>query len=215
MAAQPYTKTQYENEFLVDEKITERALANALDIRSFEIGLYWTRAAYFWTFTGAALAGFLGIQVAVKDPTDSLVLLSTLGFVFSVGWVCVNKGSKYWQENWERHVDLLEDKLNGPLYKVVMQYEGPTGLRKQVVHWLTGPAPISVSRLNQVISVFVSIVWLVLLLHSLPPFDVNTSLDLYYTTLCTIAGITCVIFARLCRSEHAQKGVWATKRVPQ
>jgi lipopolysaccharide export LptBFGC system permease protein LptF len=34
------------------------ALNHALDIRKFEIELYWKRAAYFWTFIAAAFAGY-------------------------------------------------------------------------------------------------------------------------------------------------------------
>lgn len=35
-----------------------RALALALDIRKFEIDLYWKRATYFWAFIAAAFAGY-------------------------------------------------------------------------------------------------------------------------------------------------------------
>ena len=42
-------------EFEDDEsKLREKALDLALDIRKFEIELYWKRAAYFWGFIGAA-----------------------------------------------------------------------------------------------------------------------------------------------------------------
>jgi len=44
---------EYESDFGVDpEKAdmakAERALEHALEMRKFEIGLYWRRAAYFW-----------------------------------------------------------------------------------------------------------------------------------------------------------------------
>ena len=50
-------KEQYSSlfEFEDDEsKLREKALDLALDIRKFEIELYWKRAAYFWGFIGAA-----------------------------------------------------------------------------------------------------------------------------------------------------------------
>ena len=31
----------------------------------------------------------------------------------------MNKGSKYWQENWEYHIDELEQEFSGDLYKVI------------------------------------------------------------------------------------------------
>jgi hypothetical protein len=42
-----------------------------------------------------------------------------LGLVFSVAWLLVIKGSKRSQENWEAHIDELEDTISGPLYKTV------------------------------------------------------------------------------------------------
>ncbi|WP_440939795.1 RipA family octameric membrane protein, partial [Klebsiella michiganensis] len=34
------------------------------------------------------------------------LLLSSMGSVFTLSWFLVNRGSKYWQENWENHLDL-------------------------------------------------------------------------------------------------------------
>jgi hypothetical protein len=42
----------------------EKALELALDIRKFEIGLYWQRAAYFWALIAGALAGYFAILSA-------------------------------------------------------------------------------------------------------------------------------------------------------
>lgn len=39
-------------------KRLKSALATALDIRKYEIDLYWRRAAYFWTFIAAAFVAF-------------------------------------------------------------------------------------------------------------------------------------------------------------
>jgi hypothetical protein len=39
-------------------------LGFALDIRKFEIELYWKRATYFWTFIGATFAAYGAVQVA-------------------------------------------------------------------------------------------------------------------------------------------------------
>lgn len=86
----------------------EKALEHAMDIREFEIDLYWKRATYFWTFIGASLAGYAAVQASstIPDKSDLSVMLSCLGIVLSFGWFCVNCGSKQWQENWENHVDL-------------------------------------------------------------------------------------------------------------
>jgi hypothetical protein len=50
-----------------DEQLQPRqkeALAHALEIRRFEIELYWKRATYFWTFIAAAFAAYGIIQKA-------------------------------------------------------------------------------------------------------------------------------------------------------
>lgn len=46
-----------------------------------------------------------------------MLILAGLGFLFSVAWILANKGSRHWQKNWEKHMDLLEDYVTGPLYK--------------------------------------------------------------------------------------------------
>lgn len=129
-----------------------RALSLALDIRKFEIELYWKRATYFWAFIAAAFAAY---ALTYKGGTQSepwlSILFSSLGFVFASAWYLVNKGSKFWQNNWERHVDMLEGVSLGPLYKVVA-----TSRERNP---LTAAGPYSVTKLNQLLSLYVAIAW--------------------------------------------------------
>lgn len=151
-----------------DDGKRQVALGHALDIRKFEIQLYWTRATYFWTFIGAALVAFGAVRTLPgTEKNDFSVFVSCLGFLFSFAWYCVNRGSKYWQENWENHVDLLEDSVAGPLYKVVIR-RAPAGkwYQKLGTH-LTGPYPFSVSKINQIISLYVTGFWVLLIWYSL------------------------------------------------
>ena len=107
----------FSGEPLRDSRQTE-AFRLAHDIRKFEIELYWKRAAYFWTFIAAALAGYFVLQQrGTGDSFDSAYIVTCLGFTFSLAWYLVNRGSKSWQRNWEAQVDLLEDEITGPLYK--------------------------------------------------------------------------------------------------
>lgn len=146
------------------------ALERALDIRKFEIQLYWERAKYFWAFIAAALAGYGAIQasssISISDKTDLSVYISCLGIVFSFGWYCANRGSKQWQENWENHVDLLEDNITGPLYKVVLRRPNPKNCQQWVKEQMTGPYRLSVSKINQLISLYVSFLWVFFLCRS-------------------------------------------------
>src|SRR5712691_8344107 len=113
------SKSDYDRAFGVSENGTvgampherqKEALQQALDIRKFEISLYWTRAAYFLTFNTLVLGGYGALQTSsVAAPPQLSVVVSCLGLLCSFAWYCANRGSKQWQENWENHVDLLED----------------------------------------------------------------------------------------------------------
>ncbi|MEL3908112.1 MAG: hypothetical protein P1P64_03760 [Treponemataceae bacterium] len=105
-------------------KKLKKALKHALDIRKFEIELYWKRTAFFWAFI---VSTYTAIFTLLSKYLDSwccektilkiiIICLSGLGVFFSVAWHMVNKGSKFWQENWEAHVSLLEYDFMGPLY---------------------------------------------------------------------------------------------------
>jgi hypothetical protein len=143
---------------------SQKALKIALDTRKFEISLYWQRTAYFWALIAAAFAGYFAVLSAGKIACDMksfcAFTLSCLGFIFSLAWFLVNRGSKFWQENWEHHVDLLEDAHCGPLYKTVLQSER---------RGITDGAPVSVSRVNQWVALFTIFIWLVLGIVQLPP----------------------------------------------
>lgn len=172
------------------------ALERALDIRKFEIDLYWKRATYFWAFIGATFAGYLGVQASsAQYKQDLSVILSCLGIAFSFAWFLVNRGSKFWQENWEKHVDVLEDKVHGPLYKVVLSRNVEDFTRsEQLKDWITGPSGISVSKINQLISLYVFLVWIVLLFHSFPPFRLSSEINWLYVWLVSLTAIACASF---------------------
>lgn len=139
-----------------------KALTFALDSRKFEIELYWKRAAYFWTFCGAALVAYVTVSgnKEIENKANALLLVTCLGLVFSIAWWCVNRASKHWQLNWEYHVDMLEDEAIGPVYKTVFQ-ERPR-------FWsLTAAYPFSVSRINQLLSLYVSFIFAALVADTL------------------------------------------------
>lgn len=161
-----------------------RALALALDIRKFEVDLYWKRATYFWAFIAAAFAGYaLTYKSATEHEPWLSLLFSALGLVFAVAWYLVNRGSKFWQNNWERHVDLLEDITLGPLYKVVAVNAGR--------NLLTAAGQFSVTKINQMLSLFVALVWSVLFIKSIGPVAIDGEIDYFKltTVILTIAAV--------------------------
>lgn len=174
----------------------KEALKYALEIRKFEIDLYWKRATYFWTFIAAAMAGYFLIQKS-EGPSNSFlsIVIGCLGFVFSFAWFWVNKGSKYWQENWENHVDLIEDSVVGPLYKIVTERPKEDN-KKRFKNFIIGPAPYSVSKINQIISLFVTILWAVLIFHALPSFDIGVSIEWRYVVIILFSFLACIAIWR-------------------
>lgn len=192
------TAEEYEKKFRGKE---EKALIQALDIRKFEIDLYWKRAAYFWTFIGATFAGFIAIEASsASNKQDLAIILANLGFVFSFAWFCANKGSKFWQENWEKHVDVLEDNVTGPLYKVVLSRNTNASVRDKAIDFATGPSKISVSKINQLISLYISILWICLYVYSLPEFSLDKPVNWFYVIISTMSLLISGSFLLLGRS---------------
>lgn len=160
----PITKSDYEEDFL--SKNPQLSLEKALDIRKFEINLFWRRTGYFWGITLVFLSGYFLLKTSdVNTITYSHrllpLILTSIGIVTTMAWYLVNRGSKFWQENWERHVDMLEDSVIGPLYKTTIQ-------RKPLDNnflKLTTKYPFSVSSINILLSLFILLIWFFLLVY--------------------------------------------------
>lgn len=105
------------------------ALEKAHDIRKFEIDKYWQRTAYFWAFIVSVYVAYYHVFKEIYDKEHGsipLVVLSALALFFSFSWYLSSKGSRKWQKSWEKHVDLLEDKITGPLYKTFLKETSPS-----------------------------------------------------------------------------------------
>ncbi|MDC7242394.1 MAG: hypothetical protein PQJ44_00025 [Sphaerochaetaceae bacterium] len=139
--------------------IRKESLEKALDIRKFEIDLYWKRATYFWTFIAVVFTSyFLVLRTEGLDESykfELLFILSFFGLFLSTAWFFANRGSKFWQENWEKHVDLLENDIIGPLYKTTLNQNRSFKL------WLnpTHSYGFSVGKINQLVSFAISLLW--------------------------------------------------------
>lgn len=159
---------EYEQKFetkMANSEKLKAAFEQVSDIRKFEIELYWKRAGYFWALIAVAFAGYFAILSSEHIPNKPFLsfIVASIGFVFTFAWHFVNRGSKYWQENWENHLDLLEDQVTGPLYKTLLERPGNDTLSEK---WVTGPLSVSVSKINQWVSVFVLFIWLALGFYS-------------------------------------------------
>jgi hypothetical protein len=92
----PVTDTKHENQ---DRKVSEDRFRLAVDLRKFEIELFWKRSVFFWGFIAAA---FVAYGVLRKNEFGFATMIMTcFGLICSVAWMLANFGSKFWQENWE------------------------------------------------------------------------------------------------------------------
>lgn len=184
------------------------ALQFALETRKLEIELYWKRATYFWTFIAVTFAGYgLAQRIDGEDKEFISFFLCCLGFVLASGWVFVNRGSKQWQENWEHHVDHLENDVMGPLYKITMPRSKPEGLWEWVDFVFVGPSKHSVSKINQLISMYIAFLWFVLMARAPITWDLrNWTVAELAVFLITILCVIAIIFmARTNLGPHTHK----------
>ncbi len=142
---------------LNDEQLKFR-LENILDIRKFEIELYWKRATYFWAFIGVAFTVY-GLTIDKPGTSKVQFIALCVGLLFSVAFYMVNKASKFWQGNWERHTDFSESRVMGRLYKITL----PASPFRDIFNPRKDYSA-SVSRINIYISFFLVILWALLLL---------------------------------------------------
>lgn len=209
-------KNEYGKKFGLEPKCREKlekALDHALDIRKFEIELYWKRATYFWTLIASAFAAYFIILNAKNMDSQKLMafVVANVGFVFTFAWLQVNRGSKRWQENWENHVDLLEDSVIGPLYKTILSR--PDNADSLFEKWVTGPGNISVSKTNQIVNLFTALIWLFLAANTLEGFAWNKNIAFGNIVVATIAISTCILISWQARTHMGTHGPTATLRV--
>lgn len=167
----------------------------AMEIRKFEIDLYWKRANYFWLFVAAFFIGYYQtIPVSgSKDTTVENFLFIIGGYLFSLGWFFVNRGSKYWQENWEKHIAVLSKKLNIPIFELLMSY-------KSGVWHLWKPYPYSVSRVNQILNFCIIVIWIILLFVRVYKTSLGCECTEFWLLL-TLVGVSILTYMLHCFSR--------------
>ena len=144
-----------------DPEDWKNTLSKAWEIRNFEIDLFWKRTGYFSVLVGALFIAYytiVGQSSSANNQEFYKIIISFLGFMASLVWFLSNKGSKFWQENWELHIDCIE-KLSkqNKIHSLVLSKNN-----KRLD--LLGAYEFSVSKLNTLFSFIVSLAWLVILI---------------------------------------------------
>jgi hypothetical protein len=121
-------------------------------IRNFEIELFWKRSVFFWGFIASAFVGY----AALRDKSAGLsIVVACFGMVCSFAWALLNRGSRYWQESWEKKVESAESAVTGRLFA----HEEEIDTRK--VAWLRARR-YSVSKIATALSDYVFVLWMCL-----------------------------------------------------
>jgi hypothetical protein len=197
----PLTEEEYRKNFGIapngknykkSMKLQKKAFKKAWEIRNFEIDKFWQRSAYFWGFIALIFGGYVGIitgksSVVAKEMYFDLYLV-LLGMIFSFGWLLVICGSIRWQENWEAHIDELEDGITGPLYKIV---------------YCTKKQFYSVSKISRILACVVIITWGLLLVQYISAncniikriFEClgNSAKEFFFVLVPIIGTVVCII----------------------
>ena len=140
-----------------NKDLHKEALKKAWETRNFEIDKFWQRSMFFWGFIALIFTWYFKVVTEKSHNTPERIYIDfyliLLGIIFSVAWLLVICGSKRWQENWEKHIDYLEDEITGPLYKS-LYYK-----RKRNYY--------SVSGINNILAWVVLVIWFFLLIQYL------------------------------------------------
>lgn len=179
-----------------NKKKLKEAYTRAHEIRKFEIELYWKRATYFWAFELVALTGFGALFFKLLEPKNSLQITGALSLVSFGGtlitylWMLVLLGSKSWQKNWEKHLDMLEYYFSGNLYKCM---------------FLCGENPFSSSAASTYIAKTFLAFWIICLTYSLISFLEALNLSYGWIIFCSFIFLLSLYYTCK-RLGHKLKG---------
>lgn len=139
---------------MTEDEQNEKRLDVSIQIRNLEIDLFWKRSLFFWGFIASAFIGYAALR---NQQSDLAIVVACFGMVCSCAWALLNRGSKYWQENWEIKVERFEIAVTGILFgkeEPEQLYKGP---------WLRA-RKYSVSKLAVALSDYVFVLWLAIVI---------------------------------------------------
>jgi hypothetical protein len=174
----------------VNDDIRRRALDAALTARKHEIDLFWTRSLFFWGFIAVAAASY-GILATANNQSPEVSFLKTVvasfGVVCSAAWVLVNRGSKFWQDSWEKNVGSLEQlELGGPYF---------TKARSDVVTSLESGGRFSVTKVTILLSWITTALWTSTWFLTISTFNRETLLITPFAAAAGPVGVVVLIAA--------------------
>lgn len=181
----------------VDRKNVAKTLARAEKNREIEISMYWQRSAYFIVFIGAILTAYLSDNASCK-PLLRVFLLS-LGGLISFIWYLTTRGTKYWQENWEKMCEKIEAIQKNHIYSVYPLEDSKFGD-------LLEERRYSVSKANSLIALISTVACFILAVAEIIAFyDCGVSFVVLSVIALIISIIACYIAEKVLRPKGETK----------
>jgi hypothetical protein len=79
----------------------------------------------------------------------------------------------------------------------------------RILWWITEQGRYSVTRINQLVSLFVTLVWVGLLIHVLP---LHGTVNWFYTAIVALSALFCLAFVAFGKSGRGRPPVYFTIR---
>lgn len=145
---------------LQKEKL-EKALARAYDMLKFEMELYWKRATYFWGITAVAFTAYFIVSDPAKytDRPEFPIVVNSIGLIFSFALYLVNRGSKFWQNNWHFFILAIENLLGIS----ISQFKR---IQQRHIFSPLGAYPFAFSSVHHITSLYITLIWVILYVRS-------------------------------------------------
>lgn len=161
----------------------------------FELEQFWKRALFFWGFIGAAFVAY-----ATSESHPSLqAAIASFGFVCSVVWTLANRGSKFWYEDWERHLRAAEPGVTGSLYgspgREDVEHNDKRGLLERIGRWLWRGKRYSPSKLAIALSDYLTIFWFCILTYTFVSLVKGASVTALWPPSKKIFAVTFIAFS--------------------
>lgn len=175
------------------------------DTRKFEIALFWQRAIFFGGFISIIFVGYYNI----KEFNLLKFILSVFGVLCSFFWILANKGSKFWQENWEGQIDhsnvMEKTTMFGTLYR-------------REIRGILGAKRFSPSKLAIALSIYITFLWMIIVVHSFinlsTPMLKLLGLNFLVLTLIFIEITVFLVSTPKDKWRRSTKGGWEIRENP-
>lgn len=166
------------------DKLLEKKFDAALQTRNLEIDLFWKRSLFFWGFIASAFVGYAALH------SDIRIVIACFGMVCSFAWSLLNRGSKYWQENWEQKVEKLESALFPPPKNHTLFSHQEQREDKGV--WLSA-RKYSVSKLVIALSDYAFLMWLGIVIYELGRHYLPVNFQGRLKEICLLVFVVCSV----------------------